>query len=785
MLICVIGNCQSHGLRACLAAMLPFAEVIRVSMDENIARLADSDITLVQTAAHDYMDLLHRGAYMHRGRVQRWPTFYFSAFHPDLFIDDRFSSPLGVYHSAITINGFLRGLSVAETVSLYRGDVFDQLGYFQHMAPSIAASRADLDSCGLDSRELLRSWIASGVFAHTTNHPTIFVIRTIATALLRKLEIGIDVHYPELFLSDLLESAKWPVHRDIAEKLEVASSEYFVVDGQKCSVTEFVERSYRCYQEARVTQLLAPERLTLSRDAYDALKPLVTHSRLHPYSDLPSSAFWRKSVEQRSPKDFDPVIRPKFIFGENDKIATAGSCFAQNIARVLIQEGLPFLSVEPPPSGLSEEEALERGYRLFSARYGNIYTARHLLQLIRRSTGSFVPDDGAWRRPDGRFVDPYRPQVEPEGYASPDDVLAATRDHLNAVRELFAKADIFIFTVGLTETWASTKDGAVFPIAPGVVAGEFAPDRYEFINMSVGAVVRDLTEAVLEIKKINPSIRVLLTVSPVPLVATYSGEHVICATTYSKSVLRTAVEEVCAHFRDVDYFPSYEIICGAGSDGRYFQADRRTVTAEGVDHVMEVLRRHYFNAMDFSYRPATPTNRRAAPPRRLGWLRNHGLEAREDRLFDAEWYLRTNPDVAAKGLDPFIHYREHGMREGRWPNAVFDPVYYRLQCAKDKRALRNPLRHYLTIGHLSGLRPNALFDVVAFSRNKSMPISGRLTPLESYIEFNHPDSFFYSDGERLEKWQVTENKRIASLVGEEIRASAKLLCDENALDGRC
>ena len=40
---------------------------------------------------------------------------------------------------------------------------------------------------------------------------------------------------------------------------------------------------------------------------------------------------------------------------------------------------------------------------------------------------------------------------------------------------MFEQSEIFIFTLGLTEAWRSKKDGAVFPLAPGVSAGSFDP----------------------------------------------------------------------------------------------------------------------------------------------------------------------------------------------------------------------------------------------------------------------------------------------------------------------
>lgn len=50
------------------------------------------------------------------------------------------------------------------------------------------------------------------------------------------------------------------------------------------------------------------------------------------------------------------------------------------------------------------------------------------------------------------------------------------------------------------------------------------------------------------------------TVSPVPLYLTFSGEDIIVANTYSKSVLRAVCNAVENSRKRVDYFPSYEAV---------------------------------------------------------------------------------------------------------------------------------------------------------------------------------------------------------------------------------
>ena len=92
---------------------------------------------------------------------------------------------------------------------------------------------------------------------------------------------------------------------------------------------------------------------------------------------------------------------------------------------------------------------------------------------------------------------------------------------------------------------------------------------------------------------INPQCRVILTISPIPLIATFEPRHALVATTYSKSVLRVVADEMWRKYDHVDYFPSYEIVTGSYSRGAYFEDDLRQVTDAGVAHVMRTFMRHY------------------------------------------------------------------------------------------------------------------------------------------------------------------------------------------------
>jgi hypothetical protein len=154
----------------------------------------------------------------------------------------------------------------------------------------------------------------------------------------------------------------------------------------------------------------------------------------------------------------------------------------------------------------------------------------------------------------------------------------------------------------------SRIDGAAFPLCPGVSGGNYDPDRHQFVNLSADDVTKDLVEVVDRIRGRNPRAKFILTVSPVPLIATAEDRHVLVSTVYSKSVLRVAAEQASRSREDVAYFPSYEIVTGHHTRGCYFAPDLRSVTEAGVRQVMRLFLKHYaeteIEGLDGARRPA-------------------------------------------------------------------------------------------------------------------------------------------------------------------------------------
>lgn len=327
----------------------------------------------------------------------------------------------------------------------------------------------------------------------------------------------------------------------------------------------------------------------------------------HPYENLPATAYWKTGVAEKNPLQLSGLWTPKYQVPMDAPIVTAGSCFAQHIGRALGARGYQWFDAEPAPAWLAPEDAQVYNYGIFSFRTGNIYTARTLLQWLRLAFDE-MQDPGEWWHHKGRVYDPLRPAIEPEGFESEAEARASRAATLAAIRRAVERAGIFVFTLGLTESWRNAESGLEYAMCPGTLAGTFDPEAHVFHNHRHSDVLADMETTLALLKVKAPDLKVLLTVSPVPLTATASGDHVLTATSYSKSVLRGVAGELAQVHDHVDYFPSYEIITHPVFRGMFYAPNQRSVVPEGVEVVMS----KFFADQEAAFGPAKGRRRKGA-----------------------------------------------------------------------------------------------------------------------------------------------------------------------------
>ncbi len=279
-----------------------------------------------------------------------------------------------------------------------------------------------------------------------------------------------------------------------------------------------------------------------------------------------------------------PEISPSFTLDLNQPIFTIGSCFARNIEDVMASEGakLPAKSIVSP-------YASSRGVRPNSVL--NKYNIPSILQEIRwafeSSKGfseSYLLDVGT------HYCDPHVHEIVASGT---ENDLLAQHAQVTKVFQQLQTAQTVVMTLGMTEVWYDKLHDIYLNAAPPLAAIKRNPNRFDFRVLSYQeneTFLIDCVDCILS--KAVPGAKIILTVSPVALNATFSGRDVILANSQSKATLVALAQTVATGHPQVDYFPSYEAV--TWSDPLFaWESDRRHVSAAMVSCIIaEFLHRY-------------------------------------------------------------------------------------------------------------------------------------------------------------------------------------------------
>jgi len=309
-----------------------------------------------------------------------------------------------------------------------------------------------------------------------------------------------------------------------------------------------------------------------------------------PYSQQPNKSFWKTGVANtRLRAEQFTELHQIDLNQTNPNIASVGSCFAQHVGKWLIKKGYSFKQ--------SQIETQQTA----SFAFGNIYTPRCFLQWLDIEATN--QHQHSIHKENQHYFDLLRPSFRPKGFDSEQSLINARIAASKELTDSLKNTDILIFTLGLTEAWQD-KNGIFYPSCPGVIAGEFNPDIHSFHNFNYTEIKQDLETIAKQLKNINPQIKLILTVSPVPLTATATDKHILVANQYSKSVLRAVAGNLTDNNPHFSYFPSYEIITVANGQDFRFNANLRSVSTEAVDYVMQ----HFETVLHSSpKKPPNPT----------------------------------------------------------------------------------------------------------------------------------------------------------------------------------
>jgi len=255
------------------------------------------------------------------------------------------------------------------------------------------------------------------------------------------------------------------------------------------------------------------------------------------------------------------------LVGPDTKIAAIGSCFAERITEYLEARGLPTTF---HPAGLQY----------------NTFAIRQEFEHLFGDSG--YSDDDVVLGDDGVHEHLFRKEFRSTESKQAVLDMAAAGDAV--ARAAYTEADLIVITLGLTEIWQRDADGLVaveLPPAPAHRAG-----GWTFRSATVAENIANL-ERTYALLKQHTTAQILITVSPVPLGATFRPDDIIVANCASKSRLRAALADFLLAHPDVHTFHSYELVAQWQGEGTFFEEDGRHVNPQGVAFIMNEFLRMY------------------------------------------------------------------------------------------------------------------------------------------------------------------------------------------------
>ena len=312
-----------------------------------------------------------------------------------------------------------------------------------------------------------------------------------------------------------------------------------------------------------------------------------------PIEVIPGDRAWRQYrgndrarwPNRQDPDRLHPLAAPEaprpFALRGDERVFCIGSCFARSIENALGRLGFDVLSTMPDLPRSPNRDRSDRG--MF-----NKYNVATILNELRWAFGVGRPyrhDDVLIAPPGDRLLQDY--QLAGPGYSEEPGFARQFRVGFNRAFGRIREADLVIVTLGLSEVWYDRQCELYLNAAPMEHLVAAFPGRYELHVLDLAQ-----TQAMLEeidrllLAHLKPGFRMMLTVSPVPLWSTFRDQDVLTANTYSKSVLRAAVEPFVAGRAHVSYFPSFEFAQLSNPLAVWGREDFRHVDPTFVDYIM-------------------------------------------------------------------------------------------------------------------------------------------------------------------------------------------------------
>jgi hypothetical protein len=289
----------------------------------------------------------------------------------------------------------------------------------------------------------------------------------------------------------------------------------------------------------------------------------------------------------RQPR-FSAVVQPEFKISKQDRLFAIGSCFARGIESALRGRGF---RVESAAADF-DRFSIVGDKKVTALGFTNKYTTYSMLNELTWALdpAAEFPAASLVDIDEKRCIDPHiNPTLEVTDRAG-------TLERRRIIHEVNARirdCRIVFLTLGLVEVWYDTVANVHLNTTPTRDMMQRHPGRYEFAATNYLQNLDNMEQLYTLLTKYgHPQLQMVVTTSPVPLNATFTGRDIVVANTYSKSTLRAVAQDFAAGHDNVQYFPSYEIVMNSERDMAW-EDDLRHVKGAMTQHVMDLFMRNF------------------------------------------------------------------------------------------------------------------------------------------------------------------------------------------------
>jgi len=315
------------------------------------------------------------------------------------------------------------------------------------------------------------------------------------------------------------------------------------------------------------------------------------------FTRLPNKQQMREATSEVVLRGLRP---PTAIIEPETKVLALGSCFAANFAEWLARNGYNW---ERPESC----DALLRN------PFENVLV---VAQQFRWAFGELDPSNLYWINREKERI-------------------FATDERRDGMQKLLSDTEVFVITLTLSELWYDKQTGEpLWRVAP---MDMHDPDRHGFKVLSCA----DTIAAFETIERIRaqwiPESKIIYTVSPMPLMATFRNLSPLVASSASKAIVRASLDEFLRGRDDFNqqyfYFPGYEIVTAMTTDP--FVTDNQHLHDYIIDGVLQLFAETYTSSHLAAPKPAWLASIDAGGPIQITLRENEELK----KLCDARLAL--------------------------------------------------------------------------------------------------------------------------------------------------